>query len=75
MYHVAPGSRYSGDVLGSDRIRTFNRGFLFPMADGGPKLGFTDSLGLSNPDYAGFVAVDIPASNGVIHAIDTVLLP
>ena len=38
-------------------------------------LGFTDSLGLSDPDYTGFVATNIPASNGVIHAIDTVLLP
>ncbi len=75
-YHIAPGERYSGDVLGSERIRTFNGGFLFPMFNGStPVLGFTDSFGLSNPDYAGFVATDIPASNGVIHAIDTVLLP
>lgn len=76
MYHVSPGERYSGDVLGSDRVRTFNGGFLFPMMQNEtPLLGFTDSLGLSDPDYAGFVATDIPASNGVIHAIDTVLLP
>jgi uncharacterized surface protein with fasciclin (FAS1) repeats len=76
LYHVAHGQRYSGDVVSSDRIRTLNGGFLFPMMNGStPVLGYTDSFGLSNPDYAGFVALDIPASNGVIHAIDTVLLP
>ena len=35
MYHVAPGSRYAADVLGSQRIRTFNGGFLFPMIQSG----------------------------------------
>lgn len=65
LYHVARGNRDSEDVLESKRIRTL-RGFLFQ--DGGV---LTDANGRT----ANIVAVDIKASNGVIHVIDRVVLP
>jgi len=65
LHHVAPGSRYSGDVLGSTRVRTLNRDFLHPRVVGG----------VPYVDGARIVAADVSASNGVIHVIDEVLLP
>jgi uncharacterized surface protein with fasciclin (FAS1) repeats len=68
LYHVARGRRNSNAVLGSSRIRTLQRGFLFQ--DSGI---LTDALGRqSNLILA---AIDIQAANGVIHGIDTVVLP
>ena len=65
LHHVAPGERFSGDVLESTRIRTLNRDFLSPsVADG---AAFVDG--------AQIVLPDVDASNGVIHVIDAVLLP
>jgi len=66
LYHVARGNRDSADVIGSDRIRTLQRGFLFQ--DGGV---LTDANGRS----ANIIATDIPAANGIIHVIDRVVLP
>ena len=66
LYYVARGNRDSADVLASSRIRTLNRGFLFQS--GGV---LTDANGRT----ANIIAVDIPASNGVIHVIDRVVLP
>ena len=66
LYHVARGNRDSADVLASSRIRTLNRGFLFQS--GGV---LTDANGRT----ATIIATDIPASNGVIHVIDRVVLP
>jgi len=66
LYHVARGSRYAADVVASDRIRTLQRGFLFQ--NGGV---LTDNLGRT----ANIIVTDVPAANGVIHAIDAVVLP
>jgi uncharacterized surface protein with fasciclin (FAS1) repeats len=66
LYHVAPGRRYAEDVLASDRIRTLYRGFLFQ--DGGV---LTDNLGRD----ANIIVTDVEAANGIIHAIDAVVLP
>jgi uncharacterized surface protein with fasciclin (FAS1) repeats len=66
LYHVARGNRNSNAVLGSSRIRTLERGFLFQS--GGV---LTDENGRS----ANIIATDIKASNGVIHIIDRVVLP
>jgi transforming growth factor-beta-induced protein len=63
--HVAPGERFSGDVLASSRIRTVSKQFLHPSIRGGtPYI-----------DDARIVAADIDVANGVIHVIDAVLLP
>ena len=66
LYHVARGRRDSGDVLASDRIRTLQRGFLFQ--EGGV---LTDQNGRTS----NIIAVDVEAANGIIHVIDTVVLP
>ncbi len=66
LYHVARGERDSADVIASSRIRTLERGFLFQS--GGV---LTDANGRA----ANIIAVDIPASNGIIHVIDRVVLP
>ena len=65
VHHVAPGERFSGDVVGSNRIRTLNRDFVVPSVDGGNAY----------VDGAQILAADVDASNGVIHVIDAVLLP
>jgi transforming growth factor-beta-induced protein len=65
LHHVAPGQRFSGDVLGSSRIRMLDKSFTHPaIVDGHPTI-----------DGATIVAADIDVSNGVIHVIDAVLLP
>ena len=66
LYHVAHGRRDSADVIGSERIRTLQGGFL--MQDGGV---LTDNLGRK----VGIVAVDIMADNGIIHVLNNVVLP
>ena len=65
LYHVAPGERFSADVLGSSRIRTLSKQFLDPSVRGG----------VAYIDDARIIAPDIDVSNGVIHVIDAVLLP
>lgn len=69
-YHVATGRRYAEDVLGSEEIRTLNGGFFFPGTDAEGAF-ITDA----NDRESRIVAADIEASNGVIHVIDTVILP
>jgi transforming growth factor-beta-induced protein len=74
LYHVAPGERFSGDVLGSERIRTLNGAFLFPVVNANGAFivdgnDATEDAQLLAPDL-----IDIEASNGVIHVIDEVLL-
>ena len=66
LYHVAPGSRYAEDVLASNRIRTLNKSFIFQ--EGGVLTDQQDR-------NANIIATDIPATNGVIHVIDAVILP
>ena len=68
LYHVAPGRRDAIDVLSSDQINTKN----------GEKLGqeaavLTDAIGRTANLIPG--AIDIMAENGIIHAIDAVVLP
>jgi uncharacterized surface protein with fasciclin (FAS1) repeats len=66
LYHVARGERYAEDVVSSDRIRMLSGGFL--LQSGGV---LTDNNGRTST----IIVTDVPASNGVIHAIDTVVLP
>lgn len=58
-YHVAPGRRYADSVVNAESIPTLN----------GKKIDVADELA------GNIIATDIEASNGVIHAIDSVLLP
>ena len=66
LYHVARGRLYAEDVLDKERIRTLQRGFL--LQDGGT---LTDNLGRE----ANIIVTDVEAANGIIHAIDAVVLP
>ncbi len=66
LYHVAHGRRYSTVILASKRIRTLQRGFLFQA--GGT---LTDNLGR----LANIIVTDVETANGIIHAIDSVVLP
>lgn len=66
LYHVLPGRRDSNEVLASTQLRTLQGGFL-QQASG----QLTDNLGRP----ANIIVVDVPASNGIIHAIDAVVLP
>ena len=68
LYHVAPGERFSEDVLAAERIRMMNKDFT--LVDGTTIVGNSSAASLLAPDL-----IDIDAKNGVIHAIDFVLLP
>ena len=64
-YHVANGRRDAADVVSSTQIRMRNGQFTTISAAGG-------SYYIND---ARIIATDVFASNGVIHAIDHVLLP
>jgi transforming growth factor-beta-induced protein len=65
LHHVAPGQRFSGDVLASTRIRMLDKSFTHAaIVNGVPTI-----------DGATILIPDVDASNGVIHVIDAVLLP
>ncbi|MBW2527163.1 MAG: fasciclin domain-containing protein [Deltaproteobacteria bacterium] len=66
LYHVARGERFAEDVVESERIRTLGGEFL-EQSD----ATLTDNLGRES----NIIVVDVDASNGVIHAIDAVVLP
>jgi uncharacterized surface protein with fasciclin (FAS1) repeats len=70
LYHVAPGSRKAEDVVTSDRIRTLSRSFILVKEEEGDFFVGNDANG-----YARITGTDILARNGVIHVIDTVMLP
>ena len=65
LYHVTSGNRLSQSVIGADQIRMANGQFT--------EISVTDSGVFIND--AQIVAVDVLAGNGVIHVIDSVLLP
>ncbi len=65
LFHVVAGRVYSNDVLGSDELKTLNGSAIVPaMVDGNATIS-----------GANFVATDVDASNGVIHIIDSVMMP
>lgn len=66
LYHVAKGRRDAEDVVDSKKIRTLYGDFL--KQDGGILM---DNVGQASM----IIVVDVPAANGIIHVIDTVVLP
>lgn len=64
-YHVVPGKVMAGDVVGLDQA-TSVQGDTIDISING------DSVMV---DAANVIATDIQASNGVIHVIDSVILP
>jgi len=64
-YHVAPGRLDAAHVVGRDFVATVQGQELYVQAD-------EDGVRI---DGARVVTTDIEASNGIIHVIDTVILP
>ena len=64
-YHVVPGKVMANDVISLDTAETANGGEVTINASGGDVM----------IDNAKVVKTDILASNGVIHVIDTVIIP
>ncbi|NIO63384.1 MAG: fasciclin domain-containing protein [Gammaproteobacteria bacterium] len=64
-YHVVPGKVMADDVVKLDSAKTVN----------GQSLTIKVESGAVMVDNAKVVKTDIRASNGVIHVIDTVVLP
>ena len=64
-YHVVPGKVLAADVVKLSEAKTVNgQSVAIEIADNGVRI-----------DNANVIATDIDASNGVIHVIDTVILP
>jgi len=64
-YHVVPGRVYAADVVKVNSAATLNGGKLkINAARGGVRI-----------NDASVTATDIEAANGVIHVVDTVILP
>lgn len=64
-YHVVPGRVYSEDALAAGKAKTLQGGSVhIKIQDGEAKV-----------NKAKILATDIDASNGVIHVIDTVIMP
>ncbi|MDT8436747.1 MAG: fasciclin domain-containing protein [Gemmatimonadota bacterium] len=68
LYHVKEGRRISNSVLPARQLDMANGDKVF-VAEGGLRDAAGQSVGFV-PDL-----IDIGATNGVIHVIDTVLLP
>lgn len=68
VYHVARGERTAADVVPAERIRMLGGGFLFKESG---STTLVDNLGRN----ANIIVTDVKAANGVIHAIDAVVLP
>lgn len=64
-YHVVSGAVQSGDVVKLSSARTVQ----------GQNVGIKVADGSVMINNAKVVKADVPASNGVIHVIDTVILP
>ncbi|MFM8283212.1 MAG: fasciclin domain-containing protein, partial [Planctomycetaceae bacterium] len=68
LLHVVPGKVLAKDVLNLSEATTAGGGKLSISADGGVKVG-------TSSGKANVVKTDIAAKNGVIHVIDSVILP
>lgn len=64
-FHVVPGRLFSNDVLSKKELKTVHGGMLTTAMKNGA----------ATINGAGLIATDIDASNGVIHVIDSVMLP
>jgi PGF-CTERM protein len=65
LYHVVPGTLLSKDIKGNGTLTTAN-GLSLPYSVNGSKV---------TVDNATVTKTDINATNGVIHVIDSVMIP
>jgi uncharacterized surface protein with fasciclin (FAS1) repeats len=77
-YHVVPGKLSAADIAaevkkggGKAMVKTAQGGMLTVMDAGGGKLSITDAKGGKSM----VTIADVSQKNGVIHVVDTVLLP
>jgi uncharacterized surface protein with fasciclin (FAS1) repeats len=68
LLHVVPGTVYAADVVKLTEAKTAGGKTVSISTDGGVKVG--TATGMAN-----VTKTDIKASNGVIHVIDSVILP
>jgi len=68
LLHVVPGKVLAKDVVNLSEATSAGGGKLSISADGGVKVG-------TSSGKANVVTTDIAAKNGVIHVIDSVILP
>lgn len=66
LYHVVAGEAYAEDVVGLESVTTLNGSDISIKVEDG-NVFLNDSVQV--------IITDIPATNGVIHVIDAVLLP
>lgn len=66
-YHVVPGNVSAADIIGSNGAK--------PATVNGKTVDVVVRDGKVYVNGAEVTTADVPASNGVIHVIDTVLLP
>jgi len=64
-YHVVEGRAYAADAAKAGRVETLEGG----------EIVFSFKDGRLTVDGASIIATDIDANNGVVHVIDTVILP
>ena len=76
-YHVVKGKFEAADVIGA--IKKNNGSFTIPTVQGGNLVATIKDGKVILTDVAGnistIVITDVPASNGIIHAIDSVVMP
>lgn len=65
LYHVASGRALASDIVGLNSINVLNGSLKVTVIDG--KVFLNDNVQI--------ILTDIQAANGVIHVIDTVLIP
>lgn len=70
LYHVAPGNRGSQSVVNARQIRTLSKQFIAVKRE-----GMNLQTGNNENGFANIIDTDVEASNGVIHVLDTVMLP
>jgi uncharacterized surface protein with fasciclin (FAS1) repeats len=68
LLHVVPGKVAAADVVKLKEAKTAGGGTLTVSATDGVKVG--TATGMAN-----VVKTDIPAKNGLIHVVDSVILP
>lgn len=64
LYHAAAGEYEASQVVAESSLPTLQGNDAAITTDDGPKI-----------DGANITSTDIPASNGIIHVIDTVMMP
>ena len=70
LYHVSPGQKKSQNVIKSGKVNTLLKQFAYSRIENG-----TAQIGNETNGYANITAVDIRASNGIVHVIDKVIVP